>query len=368
VNGRSLLVVAVIAALCVVLAFFATRPDDSVSDAGALLVPELAESLNSVQSVRIIGAGNQPVATLERGADGWSVAEKGGYAADVVKLRQALIALSEARIVEEKTSNPDYYDRLGVQPIDAEGATGVAIAITAGDTTLPQLILGDPVNNAGRYVRRADEATSFLIDRNPDVPNATAQWLTTEIVDVPSADVASVTISHADGESVRISKSSADEANFSVADIPDGRELLYPGVANVIANALRELKLDDVAANSADAVTPDVTSEFVTFDGLVVTLTGRAIDGDNWITIAASYAADSAPPPADEQPADETTPADAPGSATAEADEGAAQPAADPSARADAINARVAGWRYRIPAHLYDQATRRMSDLLKAPE
>ncbi len=38
---------------------------------------------------------------------------------------------------------------------------------------------------------------------------------------------------------------------------------------------------------------------------------------------------------------------------------------ADPVAEADAINQRVAGWRYKIAGFQYDQMTRRMADLLK---
>ena len=46
--------------------------------------------------------------------------------------------------------------------------------------------------------------------------------------------------------SSRISKTGPELANFEVADVPTGRELSYPGVANVIGNALRELNLEDV--------------------------------------------------------------------------------------------------------------------------
>jgi hypothetical protein len=37
-------------------------------------------------------------------------------------------------------------------------------------------------------------------------------------------------------------------------------------------------------------------------------------------------------------------------------------------AAAAAINARVGGWRYRIPEYQHGQLTRRWADLLKAPE
>jgi hypothetical protein len=44
-----------------------------------------------------------------------------------------------------------------------------------------------------------------------------------------------------------------------------------------------------------------------------------------------------------------------------------ATPCAWLRAEAARINAKVGGWRYKIASFQYDQLTRRMADLLKAP-
>ena len=157
-----------------------------------------------------------------------------------------------------------------------------------------------------------------MIDRNPDVPRAVAQWVDAVIIDVRGERVREVTITHADGEVLRLSKASAELANFEVADVPEGRELSYPGVANVIGNALRELNLEDVAPAAeapADGATivPTVV-EYRTFDGLVIRITGTESGDESWISLVAS------------------------------ADAGAA----DATAEAARINAKVGGWRYKI--------------------
>jgi hypothetical protein len=365
---RAALIVAGLAVLAIALAYVGQRQSIPQTETGALLLPGLAEALNAIERVTITGARAETIATLVREDTGWSVAEKAGYAADIAKIRQALVALSEARIVEEKTSNPAFHARLGVEAIEGETATGVAVAIAA-PTAFPVLILGDAPNSAGRYARRAEEQASFLIDRNPEVPTSTTQWLATEIVDVPSASVASVTITHSDGEVITISKADAGQTNFTVTGIPEGRELSYPTVANVIGNALRELKLDDVAP--AEPPLPTTITEFRTFDSLVVTAASTP-DGENhWLTFSARVeqpgetpaVTGAAPEPAEspEEPAvggPDAVASEAPGAASA----------LDPRARADAINARVAGWRYRVPEYQHGQLTRRWTDLLKAPE
>jgi len=84
-----------------------------------------------------------------------------------------------------------------------------------------------------------------------------------------------------------------------------------------------------------------------------VRLTGEKSADASWITIEASVDAAQA--------------AAAPPAAPAEGAAASTPPPADPNAEAARINAKVGGWRYKIAGYQYDQMTRRMSELLKAP-
>jgi len=352
--------------------------------AGGPILPGLQAALNDVDRVTIKKAGGETVATIEKHAEGWSVAEKGGYPADVGKLRQNLRALAEAKILETKTANSAFYDKLGVLDVADAKATGLAITIAASGKDFGTLILGDAKGTKQRYARRASDAQSYLLDRDPTLPKTAAQWLDAGIVDVRGNRVRQVTIKHPDGEVVTISKPGADAMNFDVAAIPKGRELLYPGVANVIGNALRELNLEDV--ERADATAPDkpIQVEYRTFDGLVVRVTGAKRGDDAWIAVVASVDAEQAaqaqaaakaaqapasgaPAPGDAAQPGDAAPTDAskaPGAgAAAKPADAAAQP--DPTAEAQRINARVSAWRYKLATFQYDQMARRMADLLK---
>jgi hypothetical protein len=334
----------------VVLALLVTfgqrnRSSSSVTS-GAEFVPGLRAAINDVERVIVTKSNGETVATLERRPDGWVVVDKSAYRADIAKLRQALSALGDAKILEAKTATPELYSKLGVEDVAGTDATGLQIAVTATGKELPAVILGNVEGSKYRYARRAGEAQSYLIDRNPDVPRTTALWLDNDIVDVRSDRVREVTITHADGEVVTISKATKEAANFDVASVPAGRELTYPGVANVVGNALRELNLEDVeAATSPIEGKPDV-AEFRTFDGLVIRAEGIQRGDEHWVTFSASMDTSAAATPA--APADGVAPA-----------------AADPGAEAQRINARVGGWRYKIATFQYDQMTRRMADLLK---
>jgi len=356
-SNRSLVIVAVVAAVLVLLAIVGQNTSTSTISRGEMLLPGLQDALNDIDEIKLIKADNETIATLERTAGEWTVAEKSGYPADVGKLRQALLALSEARIVEEKTANEEFYDRLGVESVELAAASGTALSIRHDAEAFPTVILGDATGTTYRYARRAEESRSYLLDRDPDLPRNTAQWLNPDVLDVRGARVQRVTITHADGERVEISKANSEQTNFTVADVPQDRELLYAGVADVIGNSLRELKLEDVDRLPADQLTADVTTEFVTFDGLIVIARAIQRDEQTWVSFEASF---------DTQQVIEfaTTPVTE-GLAQARNDDAGE----DPQSEADTINSTVAGWRYGIPSYQYDQMTRRMSDLLKvSPE
>jgi hypothetical protein len=348
---RTVAILAAALVVLIVLVVAGQRTSTGPAGAGDRFVPDLEAALGEIDRVTVVTANNETVATLEKRPESWVVADKNGYVANAAKLRQALTALAEARVLEQKTSTPELYGRIGVQDVTAADAGGISIALSAPGRELPTIILGLAEGSKYRYARRAGEAQSFLIDRNPDVPRAAAQWVDSVIVDVRGERVREVTITHPDGEVVRISKASAELANFDVAGVPEGRELSYPGVANTIGNALRELNLEDVEQSTAAAEQPTVV-EYRTFDGLVVRVTGVERNDENWISLEAS--ADPA------QAAPAAAPAD--GAAASPA-----TPAADPAAEAARINAKVGGWRYKIASFQYDQMTRRMADLLKAP-
>jgi hypothetical protein len=286
-------------------------------------------------------------------------------------LRRVLLAIAEARKVEQKTANPGLYDRLGVQHPAEDGGDGVLIEASAPEFGF-SLILGNAAQGDYRYARIPAEEQSWLIDRNPDVPGEIAGWLRSDIVDIGSARFRSVEIRHADGETIRLGKEDRQAGTFTVEGIPEGRELSYPTVVNSIAGALGNLALEDVAPVGEEGLAAATRVTFVTFDGLQVDVETGEIDEETWITVEAAALVDEpAVPaaPAAGQASDEPEATDGEAEAETPDAEAAEAPASPPPAeQAEAINARTAGWRYRIAGYKADPLTRRWEDLLKAED
>lgn len=344
-SNRALITVIALLIFLGGLAYFLARPDSTSSSiADGVFAPELSEKLNAVETVIVRRAANEVIATLDRDGATWSVRERGGYRADEVIVLNALQALADARIVETKTADPALWYRLGVDNIDKPTASGIALAFSPNTLGLPDVILGDPEGSRYRYARQASSDQSFLINVDPEIPTTTSQWLDAEILNIEGSRVGRIVIRHSDGELVDIFKSSPQESNYQLANIPDGRSLQYPGVANVIGNVLSALEHEDVIGveSSADAdrveASPELVTQFQTFDGLLVTAEAYRVDGESWYRFSAAI------------------------------DDQFSNPTPEIAAEAAEIKAKVSEWQYQLPSYKSGQLSRRMDDLLSISE
>jgi hypothetical protein len=328
---------------------------DAAPEPASRLLPQLQSQVNELDWIRVSRAGGESVATLRRADDRWVVDEASAYHADWDKLRSLLAELAQAEVAEAKTDNPAYYDRLGVEDVAAADASGVQIAF-AEASGLPAVIVGNSAQGrGGQYVRLQGVAQSVLLDRRLSVPRERMEWVEREIIHVPDAEVVEVEIRHADGERLRSLKTSADDENFVLQEIPDGQEAKSAWTVDSLANGLASLQLDDVKPAATIDWNSAIRYALVTADGLRVDadLADLAVTGGDeeeaeheyWVRLEAGVyqtAVDSAVE-------------------TAMEDGGAAQ-------RAAAINDRVRGWAYRIPKYKFDGMSKRLADLLQPVE
>lgn len=286
----------------------------------AYLLPGFADDANGIVEIRIRRGDDEEVITLRRIESTWVVAERDDYPADVAQLRQLVNTLAGARIVERKTSDPARYDRLGVGD-PAAGGDGSAIELL-GDDFSYSVVFGKTAQGSYRYARPANDATSYLIDRNPTLPQSAGDWLAAAVIDIPATDVLRVSIVHADGERLVVERADDESGNFNVLDVPEGRELSYAAVGNGIAAALANLQLDDVRRSGDGAIT--VTTVIETLDERRVTAVVQESDDTRWVTFEID---------GDEE-----------------------------------LAVRLDGWQFRLPDYKSNLLARRWDDVLKAAE
>ncbi|MDX1405339.1 MAG: DUF4340 domain-containing protein [Woeseiaceae bacterium] len=325
-TASNLKILAAISVALILVLFALQLGEDDTSVSGQPLLPGLKSKINDIESVTVTRAGDDAQTVIEKSESGWVVSSRNGYPADVGKLRELLLALADAKAIERKTSNAELYENLGLRDPEIEGSRATRLELGWPEDTV-SVVIGNVAQGGYRYARVGSEPQSWLIDKNPAIPGTTGEWLLREILDIKAADIRSATISHPDGEEIRINKISDEGSDFEVTNIPEGRELSYATVANSITGVLSSLSLEDV--REAGEVSGDaVTTIFETVEGARIEILTEKSDDESWITV----------------------------SATSEAGLDAIT----------ALNERTSGWQFRIPQYKANQLTRRWDDILKA--
>ena len=265
-----------------------TGRDDSPGAMAALL-PGLQDRVNDVDRIDVVTAGDTLAVQLRRGDAGWAVEELGGYPADLETVRTVLAGLAQSEVLEPKTANPELHARLGVEDVAQADATGLRLDIAAGDGVNWSLVVGnDAPNRGGHYLRREGEAQSLLADFEARVPAEPSGWVNPRVVDLASPEVAEVRITHADGETLTVSKLSADETDFSLAELPAGREPISTWSVNSLGSVLSVLDFDDVQAVANVDWTDAIHVHAVRFDGLAVDARLVRVGDEAWLRLEAA--------------------------------------------------------------------------------
>lgn len=285
-------------------------------------------SLNSVTEIRL-SRGDGTRTTLKKGSSEWTVAER-DYPADSGKVRKLLLDLAALNVVEEKTRVPDNYPALGVEDVTSAKATGTRIdAVTPSRTY--SLIVGKSSGAKSGFVRVVSSPQSLLAAPliTPDADPR--RWLEHSLLDIAQERIKEISVKPADGPGYTASRTSKDQSDFAVSDIPKGRELASPAAADPIAGSLASLSIDDVQHGPATSPGNLSHATFRTFDGLEIAVDGRKDGSRTLVTFAPRAGAKEA--------------------------EGEAR----------SLEARLKGWEFEIPSYKYEGLFRPLEDLLKKP-
>jgi hypothetical protein len=332
-------VAAAAAMLLAAVVLWQQRPDGAGDK--VLLLPSFADRLADV-AVLDITASNARV-RLEQKDSQWVVADKAGYPADGALVRRLLLSAAAVRVVEEKTSDPTKYARLGVEDTASPNAASTQVDFkTVDGTVLAGVIVGKAASAASggearRYARVVGEKTSYLVTGLMDVKASAAEWLDETLLSVDQARVKQVTVI-ASGQPLHLMREKPED-DFQLAELPKDRKLKAYGGVDSLTAALAYLSFDDVRPAEAMPDTAKRTA-ITTFDGLTVTVT---MDG-GWAHFSAAYDV---------------------GVTTAEGEAVMPKAPSDVAAEADGINARLGRWDYKLPDFKVKDLTPALNDLLE---
>jgi hypothetical protein len=363
----AVLLVAGVLLIGVALWLSSQRHLERTVEAGQSVLPGLKSALNAVTEVRL-SKGDGTRTTLKKTATDWIVGQR-DFSSDSGRVRKLLLDLSDLQVDEDKTREPANYPQIGVEDVTSPQAMGTRVDVVEPGKTL-SLIVGKTSGTKSSYVRVVNTPQSFLASPQLTLDADPRRWLDRALIDIPEQRVKEIHVQPATGPAYTVTRTSAQQTDFTVPELPKGRELATSALINVAASGLAALSLDDVRKPSAADATPkpaaDATSRpfsrpathgksnpevqqspvaaaapavtpgpahatFHTFDGLAVDLSGRQEADRRFITLAVQSSSK------------------------------------DHEEEARTLNARFNGWEFEIPSYKYDSLFRPLEELLKKP-
>jgi hypothetical protein len=328
-SRRRFLILLVAALLAISGALYLSSQRNLARDThGMPLLPSLANELNTVSELSVRKGSATPAVTIHKQGEQWTVAQRANYPADVSKLRKLLLALSDAKIREEKTSNPASYSIIGVEDASLPGAAGAQIDVLAQDGK-HAVIVGKPVGQ-GNFVRRAGENISYIVEPGISFEAEPRFWIEPKLLDLPTDKIQRIEVKLAAGPVYQVHRvappggttgaAAPAAGTFTLEGVPSGRKAADSQLLAPSPTAFSGLTADDVAAaGDLDFSKPSIATLTMS-DGNIVAFTGTAIGDKRWIQV--------------------TQPTDA------------------------ALTARTAGRAFEIPSYRYEAIFRPLEQLL----
>jgi hypothetical protein len=402
---KNLMILGSVTVAALAVAALALRnPDEASSKIGnTRLFPALGDHLNDVTEVCVEKGGKS--ATLKREGGKWKLTDRGGYPVQFEKVKELATGIADLQIEEQKTAKKSNHAQLGLEwppkakeAKEGEGKDGKAEAdessgdeqteaslVTLKDAsgrTWRALVVGKSEWRGSKskiYARRLSEDQVYLcaprgtLSVMPDAKN----WIEPKFVELANDRVQSVEIDHADGEVVEIGRSAENHTQFTVQNLPPGKNEKYAGVANGVAQALGYgLQLEDVRPVTEVDFTkePLAKSHFKSVDGLELVLETCKFEDKTFVRVSASYTPPPEPPKTETPPAEDAASGEKPAGdkpADADKDKAAAdkptEEKKDVGKEAADMNERLAPWAFEVGSYRIDVLARHMKDLIAEP-
>lgn len=348
-SPKSFLILAGATAIAVALAVVAVAGRDvpvSSRPAGTGFVSGLLDHANEVRTIRITGPGTATL-TLVQGEHGWSLSEKAGYPAKTAKARDLVLQLANLQLIEAKTARADRLPRLELEDPGKEGTKSHLVELLAADgKPLATAVVGKTRyglfggSRSGIYVRHPGDPQAWLAVGTFELPNDALDLIDLQVIDVPLADVAKVTLG--EGETAAVLHKAGGDAGSFVLDTPapEGRQL-DPAKADEVGGMLGALSMQDVKPAKEVGEGGTVRhSRVETFDGLVIDVSLRQLGegeaAEYWLELQAGA--------------------------------GNADPAQPVAKRAAELQAKLGGWAYKVAPYLQDRLGAKLDNVLSEPD
>ena len=297
---KLLILSAITITIIIIAALFTQSRAPQTTIEKEVLFPELANKVNDVARIEIKSSENRNVILQKIQGGQWVIQSADNYPALFDKIKDAVVSLSQLKILATKTDNPKLYPDLGVE--GPEGKDTSSLLLTLSDqsrTTLVSLIVGKPrKNNSGSsrpnlYVRKTDAKNALLVEGYLQLKSNNNDWYERNVIHIPASRIQNVNISKSTGEYLLINKHAEGDTEFKVME---GNTASPSVLLNKLGTFLEDMHVEGVhAANNFEFPDDATITTFTTFNGLTITVRNVLSDGKAYAHFSFTAAATSIP-------------------------------------------------------------------------
>jgi hypothetical protein len=299
-------------------------------------LPGFASAVKNAALIHVAGHDGQ-FDVVYNPDKGWLLPQRGNYPADFDQVRHTLIGMATLQTVAPKTSRADWLHYLSLDAPPKGAGTEITVkdkngavlgAMIAGN----QEDLGDPNGMSGLFVRHPGDNQAFLA-RTAYVPHGDiASWFFTRVLSLGGTRLQEVAMFPLKGPGFTVSRPNASAQIYTLARTPKGAP--NSQMINSIPFSIANFSFSDVKpVNAADFAKP-AKAVARTFDGLLVSFEFSQQGADVWTRFTASTAPGAKP---------------------------------EIAQQADAINARAAGFEFKLPAEKGNALTVDLAKIMTPP-
>ncbi|WP_161599161.1 DUF4340 domain-containing protein [Alteromonas sp. RKMC-009] len=250
-NLRVLILSGLVAVSAGVAGWLQSHSDRTTREASAEheLQSELATAAKDIQRIKIETHEGVVFAAV-KDTDRWIATHLDTimtFPVDMKKLAKFANALNSLEVLEPKTSQPEFYHRLGVESVRDNDARSLLIEIGGEKEAFSLLVGRSASGNRGTYVRQPEASTSLLVNKTLPLPEKRSDWLSREIFAFNSSDISAVDVEIEGQPLLTLNREGETADGWQIAGYDEATAALrYPTIVGQTVDKMLRFDFDGV--------------------------------------------------------------------------------------------------------------------------
>lgn len=259
---------------------------------GRKLLPTLSEQADEIGQITL--QQGDKVITLNRSQEekGWAIAERQAYPADAAKVRNLVLSLTRAELVEPKTRVESRYGLLELEDPKGKDAKSRLVRLSDHENrTIAEIVVGKRrfaafgSGKSANYLRLQGDPQTWLASLEINASMDVQDWVDPVFFRIDDKQIKSLTLFEAGKQVAKLVPDAKKEGEFTFTEVPEGKKVKQDVRVSELITGLRTLELSEVRKATAADAKPDMTAEIEMKDGARYQIGLKREDGKPWIMV-----------------------------------------------------------------------------------